>query len=132
MNKHILALIFALSSTLFFGQNKEENKTNPQSTSDNSQETNPENKEESNFNLKGRYVTNFPIVKNDCNQEGKVVLEITVDKSGKVISAVNTDESNAPKCLIELSIKFALKTKWKPSETAPEKQVGKITYNYSF
>lgn len=117
MNKKILVLIFSLSSILSFAQNSQQNKT--------------ENKEKKSFSLTGRRAASIPAIDNNCNSFGKVVLEITVDKSGKTISAVNTENSTADTCLIELAIKYALKTKWKPSETAPEKQVGTITYNFT-
>jgi hypothetical protein len=110
--KNILVLIFILSSIFSFAQNSQENKSNTK--------------------LTGRGVQFTPTIDNNCNSVGKVVLEITVDKSGKTISAVNSKDSTADNCLIELAIKYALKTKWKPSETAPEKQVGKIIYNFSF
>ena len=105
--KNILVFIFILSSIFSFAQNSQENKSNTK--------------------LIGRGVQFTPTIDNNCNSVGKVVLEITVDKSGKTISAVNSKDSTADNCL-----KYALKTKWKPSETAPEKQVGKITYNFSF
>lgn len=116
MNKNILLFIFTLCSMLCFGQIPQENKN--------------ENKEKSNLNLAGRRVAFIPNIDNSCNEEGKVTLEITVNRSGNVISAVNSKDSNAPICLIELAIKYALQTKWKPNETAPEKQFGKITYNF--
>ena len=121
--KNILVFIFTLSSILSFGQNSQEDKTNNPSNKDASQE-------KRNFALTGRRAASIPAIDNDCNSFGKVVLEITVDKSGQTISAVNTKNSTADTCLIELAIKYALNTKWKPSETAPEKQVGTITYNF--
>jgi hypothetical protein len=108
----------------------DEDKNNGKSNEKDSLEN--ENKGKSNYSLAGRRVTTFPKIDNICNQTGRVTIEVTVDKSGKTISAVNGKDSTADNCLIELAIKYALKTKWKPSETAPEKQVGKITYNFSF
>ena len=67
--KKILAFIFTLSSIYSFAQNSQENK--------------------SNTNLIGRRVQFTPSIDNNCNSIGKVVLEITVNKSGKTISAVN-------------------------------------------
>jgi uncharacterized membrane protein YgcG len=85
-----------------------------------------------NFNLAGRRTAYIPTVDNDCNQAGRVTIEVTVDKSGKVISAVNGKGSTADACLIALAKKYALQTRWQPSETAADKQTGNITYNFSF
>lgn len=110
--KNILAFIFTISSIFSLSQNSLENK--------------------SNTNLKGRRLQFTPSIDNNCNSVGKVVLEIAVDKSGKTISAVNSKDSTADNCLIELAIKYALNTKWQPSETAAERQTGNITYDFSF
>lgn len=85
-----------------------------------------------NYTLSGRRVAYIPQIDNDCNQAGRVTIEVTVDKSGKTISAVNGKGSTADACLIALARKYALQTKWQPSESAADKQVGNITYNFSF
>ncbi|SEP54665.1 energy transducer TonB [Flavobacterium urocaniciphilum] len=85
-----------------------------------------------NYNLAGRRTAYIPPTDNDCNQSGRVIIEVTVDRSGKVISAVNGKGSTADACLIALAKKYAYQTRWQPSETAAEKQVGNITYNFSF
>jgi len=85
-----------------------------------------------NYTLSGRRVAYIPTIDNDCNQAGRVTIEVTVDKSGKTISAVNGKGTNADPCLIALARRYALQTKWQPSETAADKQTGNITYNFSF
>jgi uncharacterized membrane protein YgcG len=85
-----------------------------------------------NYTLAGRRVANIPPTTNDCNQAGRVVIEVTVNKSGKTISAVNAKGSTADACLIALAKKYALQTTWEPSESAADKQTGNITYNFSF
>ena len=85
-----------------------------------------------NYSLSGRRVAYIPQIDNDCNQAGRVTIEVTVDKSGKTISAVNGKGSTGDACLIALARKYALQTKWQPSETAADKQTGNITYNFSF
>lgn len=84
-----------------------------------------------NYTLAGRRVAYIPQIDNDCNQPGRVIIEVTVDKSGKTISAINAKGSNADACLIALAKKYALQTKWQASENAAEKQVGTITYNFT-
>ena len=85
-----------------------------------------------NYTLSGRRVAYIPTIDNDCNQAGRVTIEVTVDKSGKTISAVNGKGSTGDACLIALARKYALQTKWQPSESAADKQTGNITYNFSF
>ena len=85
-----------------------------------------------NYTLSGRRVAFIPTIDNNCNQAGRVTIEVTVDKSGKTISAVNGKGSTVDACLIALARKYALQTKWQPSETAADKQTGNITYNFSF
>lgn len=85
-----------------------------------------------NYTLAGRRVAYIPTIDNDCNQAGRVTIEVTVDKSGKTISAINGKGSTGDACLIALARKYALQTKWQPSESAADKQTGNITYNFSF
>lgn len=85
-----------------------------------------------NYSLAGRRFVSQPQIDNDCNQAGRVNIEVTVDRSGNVISAVNSKGSTADACLINLARKYAKQTKWSASETAAERQVGTITYNFSY
>lgn len=67
-----------------------------------------------------------------CNEEGKVVVSIAVDRSGKVISAqpgVRGTTNNA-QCLLDQAKIAAMKTRWEGDSNAPEKQLGKIIYNF--
>lgn len=67
-----------------------------------------------------------------CNEEGKVVVEIIVDRSGKVIEANPGIEgtTNKADCLLEQAKNAALNTTWTPDPEAPERQVGKIIYDF--
>lgn len=85
-----------------------------------------------NHSLVGRRFISQPQLDNDCNQAGRVIIEVTVDKTGKTIAATNAKGSTADACLIALARKYALQTKWSASETAAERQVGTITYNFSY
>jgi len=69
-----------------------------------------------------------------CNEEGTVVVEISVDKSGKVVEAKPgvRGTTNMAKCLVDIAQSAALQTKFDPSNTAPERQIGTITYNFKF
>lgn len=81
------------------------------------------------YNLAGRRAI-APVVGNSCNSFGKVVIEVVVDQAGNTISASNGKGTKADACLIALAKQYALKTKWQPSATAAEKQIGTITYNF--
>lgn len=68
-----------------------------------------------------------------CNEEGKVVVEVTVDQTGKTISAVAgvKGTTNTASCLLQQAKLAAMNTRWQASADAPEKQVGKIIYSFS-
>ena len=83
-----------------------------------------------NYSLAGRRNINKPAVGNECNSFGKVVIEVTVDKAGNTIGVSNGRGTTGDACLIALAKNFARKTKWTPSDSAAEKQVGTITYNF--
>ena len=68
----------------------------------------------------------------DCNEEGRVVVAITVDRSGKVISAdpgVKGSTNNAP-CLLAPAKATAFMYQWAPDVEAPEKQIGFVVINF--
>jgi outer membrane biosynthesis protein TonB len=68
----------------------------------------------------------------NCQETGKVVVDIYVNKNGNVTKAVPgvKGSTNLAPCLIERAREAALKTKWEADEDAPETQLGKITYNF--
>lgn len=69
----------------------------------------------------------------NCDEQGKVVVEVTVDRNGKTISAVAGIQgtTNTARCLLDQAKIAALNTKWQASTDAPEKQVGRIIYNFN-
>lgn len=86
-----------------------------------------------NYNLAGRKALSKPIEKPDCQQEGTVVVEIKVDKNGKVVSAkagAKGTDNSAP-CLYKPAEEAALKTTWNVDEKAPVIQTGTIIYKFS-
>ena len=86
-----------------------------------------------NYNLAGRNATSKPIVKPDCQEEGKVVVQIEVDKNGKVINAIPgiKGSTNTAECLRKAAKEAALKTTWEPDKNALPIQKGFIIYNFS-
>lgn len=87
----------------------------------------------SGYSLGNRKALSKPAPKYTCNEEGKVVVEVSVDRNGKTISAVAgiKGSTNTAKCLLEQAQIAAMNTKWDASSDAPEKQVGKIIYNFN-
>ncbi|MES2545453.1 MAG: energy transducer TonB [Bacteroidota bacterium] len=85
-----------------------------------------------NYQLGGRKALNKPQPNYLCNEQGIVVVQISVDKSGRVISANPgvRGTTNAAKCLLDQAKIAAMNTKWQSDNTAPEKQVGKIIYSF--
>jgi len=86
-----------------------------------------------NYNLGNRKPLFTPKPIYDCNEEGRVVVSIEVDKLGRVINAnagVKGSTTSAP-CLLKRAEAAALKTTWQPDATAPNKQIGSIIYNFS-
>ena len=84
------------------------------------------------FGLAGRSLASKGSVTPDCNEEGRVVVAITVDRSGKVIAAdpgVKGSTNNAP-CLLAPAKATALMYQWAPDAQAPEKQIGFVVINF--
>jgi hypothetical protein len=85
------------------------------------------------YSLGGRKALNKPQPRYTCNESGKVVVKVSVDRNGNTISAVPgvKGTTNTANCLLDQAKIAAMNTKWQPSENAPEKQVGEIVYNFS-
>ena len=85
------------------------------------------------YSLANRKAISKPAPKYTCNESGKVVVEVAVDKTGKTISAIAgiKGTTNTAKCLLDQARIAAMNTRWDASSDAPEKQVGKIVYNFN-
>ncbi len=84
------------------------------------------------YQLAGRMPLEKIKIKPNCEEEGIVVVSIEVDRIGNVTNAlagIRGTTSNS-RCLLESSKKAALSTKFNPDNKAPNKQIGKITYEY--
>jgi hypothetical protein len=71
-------------------------------------------------------------VQQECNESGRVVVKIIVDRNGKVISAepgVRGTTNNNP-CLLEPAKKTAFMHKWNLDSNAPNQQVGFVVVNF--
>jgi outer membrane biosynthesis protein TonB len=87
----------------------------------------------SGYSLGNRKAISKPAPKYTCNEAGKVVVEVSVDRNGKTIDAIAgvKGTTNTAKCLLDQARIAAMNTKWDASSDAPEKQVGKIVYNFN-
>ncbi|MEN2400194.1 energy transducer TonB [Flavobacterium sp. MC2016-06] len=87
----------------------------------------------SGYSLGTRKALSKPAPKYNCNEEGKVVVEVTVDQNGKTISATPgiKGTTNTARCLLDQAKIAAMNTKWDADNDAPVKQIGKIIYNFS-
>ncbi|MCI4443323.1 MAG: hypothetical protein JHC39_07440 [Lentimicrobium sp.] len=85
------------------------------------------------YSLGNRKAILKPAPKYTCNEAGKVVVEVSVDRNGKTIDAIAgiKGTTNTAKCLLDQAQIAAMNTRWDASSDAPEKQVGKIVYNFN-
>ncbi len=84
------------------------------------------------YGLSGRSLANSGKVKQECNEAGRVVVKIVVDRNGNVVQAtpgVKGTNNNKP-CLLEPARKTALLHRWKPDPKAPDQQIGFVVVNF--
>ena len=86
-----------------------------------------------NYRLGNRKAVIMPKPDYDCNEEGRVFVEISVDNSGSVVKATPgvKGTTNSAACLLQRAKEAALKTKFNADTKAPTKQVGTIIYNFT-
>lgn len=82
--------------------------------------------------LSGRGLEGKPRLSEDPTEEGRVVLDIYVDRQGNVIETrPNYNKSNTTSSyLFELAKKAAKKAKFSVKNNAPPKQKGEMTFNF--
>lgn len=86
-----------------------------------------------NYWVGNRKALNKPSPKYDCNEEGRIIVSISVDQSGRVVSAepgIN-GTTNSAQCLLNSAKEAALKTIFNADGKAPSNQIGVIIYNFS-
>ncbi|WP_190809700.1 energy transducer TonB [Flagellimonas sp. S3867] len=84
------------------------------------------------YGLNGRSLVSKGKVQQECNEDGRVVVRIVVDRNGKVIQAtpgVKGTTNNAP-CLLEPARKTAFLHKWNLDSKAPSQQTGFVVVNF--
>ncbi len=84
------------------------------------------------YGLNGRSLVSRGKVQQECNEDGRVVVRIKVDRNGRVIEAtpgVKGTTNNAP-CLLEPARKTAFMHKWNLDSNAPAQQIGFVVVNF--
>jgi hypothetical protein len=84
------------------------------------------------YSLTGRGFQKLPLPKYDYQGEGKVVVEVSVDRSGKVIQAVPgiKGSNTLDEYLLRVAKEAALEAQFEVKSDAPVIQKGTITYNF--
>lgn len=81
------------------------------------------------YSLKGRTDTSLPIPIYLCETNGNIVVNITVNDFGEVIStAINSSSTSNNACLQKHALEFAKKAHFDASEKTS--QIGTITFNF--
>ena len=84
------------------------------------------------YGLNGRSLVKKGKVQQECNEDGRVVVRIVVDRNGPVIKAtpgVKGTTNNAP-CLLDPARKTALLHRWNLDSNAPSQQIGFVVVNF--
>lgn len=84
------------------------------------------------YGLNGRGTATYTKVFPDCQEEGRVVVEIHVNRSGKVIKALPGKQgTTGVSCLYEAAKETALTHKWRADPNAPATQIGWVKIDFS-
>ena len=84
------------------------------------------------YNLQGRGFQKLPTPKYDYQGEGRVVVEVSVDREGKVIQAIpgSKGSTTLDEYLLKAAKDAALEARFEAKPDAPAVQKGSITYNF--
>lgn len=87
----------------------------------------------SGYSLGNRKALNKPQPNYTCQEQGRVAVQVTVDRNGNTVSVTAGVQgtTNTAKCLLDQAKIAAQNTKWQADSGAPETQVGKIIYTFS-
>jgi hypothetical protein len=84
------------------------------------------------YDLQGRSYQKLPAPKYDYQGEGRIVVEVSVDREGKVIKAIPgiKGSTTLDEYLMRVAKEAALKARFEANPSAPAEQKGSITYNF--
>lgn len=84
------------------------------------------------YGLSGRSLKSSDKFVQQCNEQGTVVVEIEVDRSGNVVKTTPgvKGSTNTAQCLLEAASKTAKSYKWNADSEAPTRQIGFVVVNF--
>jgi periplasmic protein TonB len=84
------------------------------------------------FDLSGRSMVRKPTITDDSQEQGRVVIDVTVDKNGKVLTAngPGRGSTTTSSVLVRKAKEAAMKTHFSPSPAGVEEQRGTMTFNF--
>ncbi len=84
------------------------------------------------YDLQGRGFQKLPTPKYDYQGEGRVVVEVSVDREGRVIQAIPgfKGSTTLEEYLLRVAKEAALEARFEAKPSAPAVQKGSITYNF--
>lgn len=85
------------------------------------------------INSNGRKIIYRPNPEYNCNEGGRVILKVAVNKDGNVTKVYNgyvKGTTNTSKCLFDACRESALKTKWESKDDVANEQIGTLEYNF--
>ncbi|MBK9389118.1 MAG: energy transducer TonB [Bacteroidetes bacterium] len=84
------------------------------------------------YDLQGRGFQKLPTPKYDYQGEGRVVVEVSVDREGKVIQANpgSKGSTTLDEYLLRVAKEAAMEARFEAKPSAPVVQKGTITYNF--
>lgn len=84
------------------------------------------------YGLRGRGKPTNGKVQPECNEEGRVVVEIHVNRDGRVVRAIPGKKgTTGASCLFDAAEKTALTFKWSADPKAPSTQIGFVKIDFS-
>jgi TonB family protein len=84
------------------------------------------------YDLSGRAMVRKPTISDNSQEQGRVVIDVTVDKNGKVLTANGPGRGSTTTSgvLVRKAKEAALKTQFNPSPAGVEEQRGTMTFNF--
>ena len=82
------------------------------------------------YYLKDRHERNLKIPTYACEESGKVIVKIYVNKAGTVIKSELLKATNAEPCLVEAALNAARNSSFMRNNDSPDKQSGTISYTF--
>lgn len=83
-----------------------------------------------NWSLEGRRAYSLPVPVYRCRGGGDVTVQISVARNGYVKNVSVVAGGNLEECIVKAALSAAKKSRFSASSTAPNPQIGQITYRF--